>query len=166
MCVCVEEIYYLRDVSRRSINDVSGFSQTRDVWKITSPIVIPKGAGLSWIKEFAEKRGLVYEENDEIKLGARGVPIYVLLKRRDNEYVVRIEVDRDEIQDYLEDLMEEGDREDVMDALEEMIGEMKDVALELISEMKRRGYKVRSEIASSVMDIRDVVDDLMELVIS
>ncbi len=139
--------------------------RSRNIRKITSSIVIPKGASLQWIKEFAEKRGLEYEEDGEVKLSARGAPIYVSIKRRGDEYVVRIEVDKDEIQDYLEDLMEEGDKEDALDALEEMIGEMKDVALDLISEMKKRGYKVRSEIASSVMDIRDVVDDLMELVI-
>ena len=89
----------------------------------------------------------------------------MLLRKKGNEYVVRIEVDKDEIQGYLEDLMEEGDKEDALDALEEMIGEMKDVALELINELRKRGYKVKSEIASSVMDIRDIVDDLMELVI-
>ena len=117
------------------------------------------------IEEVAKKYGLEAVELDgEKRLVARTSPFYIVIKEG-NPTVVRIGVDKEKLSDLIEEMLEEGETpEGVEDILDEMIDETIRIAYTVIGELEKEKKEVKSELLSSVMDIKDIVSEQLEYV--
>jgi len=115
------------------------------------------------IDRVAKKYGLeVVRAENETKLLVPTSPFFIVI-REGNPTVVRLGVDEERLAEVIEEMLEEGEtKESVEDALDEMIDETIRMAYSVISELEREGREVKSELLSSVMDIKDLLSEQLE----
>ena len=104
------------------------------------------------------------EDERETKLLIPASPFYIVIKKSD-PLVIRLDVDKDKLDDLIEEMLEEGESaESVEDALNEMIDDTIRIAYSVINELEKEGHEVKSELLSSVMDIKDILSEELEYV--
>jgi len=104
------------------------------------------------------------EDERETKLLIPASPFYIVIKKSD-PLVVRLDVDKDKLDDLIEEMLEEGESaESVEDSLNEMIDDTIRIAYAVINELEKEGHEVKSELLSSVMDIKDILSEELEYV--
>ena len=115
------------------------------------------------LKEVIAKYKLRTEEERDIKkLEVGNSPFHILLIEN-KEYKVRIGVDKDKLDELIQEMIDEGNpKEDISDALDEMLDETLRIAYDIITALERMGYEVKSELTSSVMDIKDLLAEELE----
>ncbi len=102
------------------------------------------------------------DKGDEEVLLIPNSPFYVLVKKGPR-YVVRIEADWDRVEEMAQDMLDEGeDKEDVLDAMDDLLDEALKIAYDLIKSYEKEGIEVKSELTSSIMDIKDEMMDRLE----
>jgi len=118
---------------------------------------------LKGLKEVIAKYKLRTEEERDIKkLEVGNSPFHILLIEN-KEYKVRIGVDKDKLDELIQEMIDEGNpKEDISDALDEMLDETLRIAYDIITALERMGYEVKSELTSSVMDIKDLLAEELE----
>ncbi|NPA85442.1 MAG: hypothetical protein GXO07_05525 [Crenarchaeota archaeon] len=104
------------------------------------------------------------EDEEGKKLLVPSTPFYIIVKEG-RPAVVRLGVDRERLEELIEEMFEEGESADsVEDALNEMIDDVIRIAYSVINELEKEGKEVKSELLSSVMDIKDILSEELEYV--
>ena len=89
-------------------------------------------------------------------------PFYVIIKKGP-QFVVRIGADWDKVEEMAQEMIDEGeDREDVIDVMDDLLDEALKIAYDVIKSLEKEGKEVKSELTSSIMDIKDEMMDRLE----
>ncbi len=115
--------------------------------------------------EVVKKYSLEVKEDEEsTKFYIPMTPFYVVVKKGE-PMVVRLEVDRDRLEELIEEMLEEGEsKESVEDALDEMVDDAVRIAYSIINALEKQGAEIKSELLSSVMDVKDILTEELEYV--
>ncbi|ALU12362.1 hypothetical protein EYM_02830 [Ignicoccus islandicus DSM 13165] len=101
-------------------------------------------------------------KDDEELLLIPNSPFYVVVKKGP-VFRVRIGVDWDKMEEIAQEMIDEGeDKEDVLDVMDDLLDEALKIAYDVIKSLEREGKEVKSELTSSIMDIKDEMIDRLE----
>ncbi|UXD22342.1 hypothetical protein IPA_03685 [Ignicoccus pacificus DSM 13166] len=102
------------------------------------------------------------KEGKEEELEVGNSPFYIKITK-DDVYKVRIELDKERLEELIEELIDEGNtKDDIIDTLDEMLDEAIRIAYEIINSLEKQGIEIKSELTSSVMDIKDYLIEELE----
>jgi len=90
-------------------------------------------------------------------------PLYISVQEEDGKAVVRIDVDKDRLDELIQEMIEEGEsRDSIEDALDEMIDESIRIAYEIINNLEKEKKEVKSELLGSVLDVKEIISEELE----
>ncbi len=103
------------------------------------------------------------KERDSEALEVGNSPFYIKITKEDDTYRIRIEVDKERLDELIEEMLDEGNtKDDIVDTLDEMLDEVIRIAYEVVTALEKQGLEIKPELTSSVMDIKDFLMDELE----
>ena len=105
----------------------------------------------------------VVEEGDKKLYKIPNTPLYITVKEENGKAVVRIDVDKERLDEIIQEMIEEGEsRDSIEDAIDEMIDETVRIAYEIVSGLEKEKKEVRSELLGSVLDAKEIITEELE----
>lgn len=117
---------------------------------------------LELVEDIAKKKGfraVVKGNVVEIDVGEVDVPLKLIVKRLDDNSV-EISLSAGNLRDYIEDLRDAG--EDFKEVIIEHIGDLKNIARTIITELSGKDIKIVDKLRESELDITDMIEEESE----
>lgn len=89
------------------------------------------------------------------------LPIAIVVSIDDDNLSVNIEIKAlDELEDAMSEVIESG--EDLRSVVDEVLSELRDIAIEISRILETKGYRVALNIREGESDVRDLMEDVIE----
>ncbi|WFO76140.1 hypothetical protein J4526_04720 [Desulfurococcaceae archaeon MEX13E-LK6-19] len=117
---------------------------------------------LDELREILEDHELDVEVRDGELQGVHGtLPIAIVIAIDEDNNRATIELRAlEDLEDVMNELVESG--EDLRSIVDEVLSEIRDIAIELSRILESRGYKVSVNIREGESDVRDLMEDIIE----
>ncbi len=117
---------------------------------------------LEELREILEDHELDVEVKDGELQGIHGtLPIAIVIAIDEDNNRATIELKAlEDLEDAMNELVESG--EDLRSIVDEVLSEIRDIAIELSRILESRGYKVSLNIREGESDVRDLMEDIIE----
>ncbi len=96
-----------------------------------------------------------------IRATHQSLPVVLVITLREKNRAAKISIEPgDELSDVLADLIESG--EDVEILVDDVLSEIRDIAIEAGQLLEKKGYKVEWALREGENDVRDALEDVLE----
>jgi len=113
------------------------------------------------IKLLRDRELEVKKQKGTIRAVHQTLPISLVISIRDKSRSAKIAIEpEDDLQDVLADLIESG--EDVEVLVDDILSEIRDIAIEVGQLLENKGYKVEWALREGENDVRDALEDILE----
>ncbi len=103
----------------------------------------------------------VKKQKGTVRATHQSLPITLIITLREKNRTAKISIEpSDELSDVLADLIEDG--EDVEILVDDVLSEIRDIAIEAGQLLEKMGYKVEWAIREGENDVRDALEDVLE----
>ncbi len=113
------------------------------------------------IKLLEDRDLKVKKQKGTIRATHQSLPVTLVITLREKNRVAKITIEAgDELSDVLADLIESG--EDVEILVDDVLSEIRDIAIEAGQLLEKMGYKVEWALREGENDVRDALEDVLE----
>ncbi len=113
------------------------------------------------IKLLEDRDLKVKKQKGTIRATHQSLPVTLVITLREKNRVAKITIEPgDELSDVLADLIESG--EDVEILVDDVLSEIRDIAIEAGQLLEKMGYKVEWALREGENDVRDALEDVLE----
>ncbi len=113
------------------------------------------------IKFLKDKDLEVKKQKGTIRATHQSLPVTLVITLREKNRTAKISIEPgDDLSDVLADLIESG--EDVEILVDDVLSEIRDIAIEAGQLLEKMGYKVEWALREGENDVRDALEDVLE----
>ncbi len=112
------------------------------------------------VREIMENHDLEVAVKENMVIGIhKSIPVSLSVILNGLNAELSIEAD-EELRDILEELIESG--EDISSLVDDVLSELRDIALEIQGLLEKRGFKVELNLREGENDVRDLLEEITE----